>query len=245
MELGERVGVDVRDIEAVFLVIHAEAGEVAHGEGGVIFAVCRGWGNGARRNARGCPAMRKNSTAMLNDIAAVLHHETTILSRLDAMAREIMGDYEGKPLTVVAIMNGGLILLADLLRRVQLPLKIETISVASYHGGTASSGTVTFLQTGVPDLRGRHVILLDDILDSGRTLEAVRARLLAESCPESLRICVLLQKRCERACAIEPDYVGFEIGDEFVVGYGLDYQGKYRNLPFIGVLRPEAIGEEA
>jgi hypoxanthine phosphoribosyltransferase len=189
--------------------------------------------------------MRKNSTAMLNDIAAVLHHETTILSRLDAMAREIMADYEGKPLTVVAIMNGGLILLADLLRRVQLPLKIETISVASYHGGTASSGTVTFLQTGVPDLRGRHVILLDDILDSGRTLEAVRAKLLAESCPESLRICVLLQKRCERACAIEPDYVGFEIGDEFVVGYGLDYQGKYRNLPFIGVLRPEAIGEEA
>ncbi len=157
------------------------------------------------------------------------------------MAREIMTDYAGKPLTVVAIMNGGLILLADLLRRVQLPLKIETISVASYHGGTSSSGTVTFHQTHVPDLRGQHVILLDDILDSGRTLQAVRARLLAESHPESLRICVLLRKCCERACAIEPDYTGFDIGDEFVVGYGLDYMGRYRNLPFIGVLRPEAI----
>ena len=179
---------------------------------------------------------------MHNDIATVLHHETTILSRLDAMARDIMRDYAGKDLTVVAILQGGLILMADLLRRVQLPLRIETISVASYHGGTASSGTVTFLQNRLPDLNGRHVLLLDDILDSGRTLHAICAKLTAECAPASVRICVLLRKRKQRECVVEADYVGFDIDDEFVVGYGLDYDGRYRNLPYIGVLKPEAIG---
>lgn len=178
---------------------------------------------------------------MHNDIASVLHHETTILSRLDAIARDIMRDYHGKPLTVVAILQGGLILMADLLRRVQLPLLIETITVSSYHGGTESSGTVTFLQTRLPDIDGRHVILLDDILDSGRTLHAIREKLTTECRPASIRICVLLRKRKQRACAVEADYTGFDIDDEFVVGYGLDYQGHYRNLPYIGVLKPEAI----
>jgi hypoxanthine phosphoribosyltransferase len=178
---------------------------------------------------------------MHNDIATVLHHETTILSRLDAMARDIMRDYAGKDLTVVAILQGGLILMADLLRRVQLPLRIETISVASYHGGTESSGTVTFLQNRLPDLNGRHVLLLDDILDSGRTLHAIRARLAAECAPASVRICVLLRKRKQRECIVEAEYVGFDIDDEFVVGYGLDYDGHYRNLPYIGVLKPDII----
>lgn len=179
---------------------------------------------------------------MHNDIATVLHHETTILSRLDAMARDIMRDYADRELTVVAILQGGLILMADLLRRVQLPLRIETISVASYHGGTESSGTVTFLQNRLPDLNGRHVLLLDDILDSGRTLHAIRAKLAAECAPASVRICVLLRKRKQRECVVEADYVGFDIDDEFVVGYGLDYDGRYRNLPYIGVLKPEAVG---
>ncbi len=180
-----------------------------------------------------------------NDIADILHHETTILSRLDAIARDITRDYAGRELTVVCILQGGLILMADLLRRVQLPLLIETISVASYHGGTESSGTVTFNQTRLPDLSGRHVILLDDILDSGRTLHAIRERLDAECRPASVRLCVLLQKRKARACNVSADYVGFEIDDEFVVGYGLDYRGRYRNLPYIGVLKPEAISRQA
>jgi hypoxanthine phosphoribosyltransferase len=178
---------------------------------------------------------------MHNDIATVLHHETTILSRLDAMARDIMHDYAGRELTVVAILQGGLILMADLLRRVQLPLRIETLSVESYHGGTESSGEVTFLQNRLPDLNGRHVILLDDILDSGRTLHAVRERLSTECRPVSMRICVLLRKRKQRVCVVEADYVGFDIDDDFVVGYGLDYRGRYRNLPYIGVLKPEAV----
>ena len=181
---------------------------------------------------------------MHNDIETILHHETTILSRLDGMARDIMKDYRDKELTVVAILQGGLILMADLLRRVQLPLRIETISVASYHGGTESSGRVEFLQNRLPDLNGRHVLLLDDILDSGRTLHAIRERLASECTPASVRICVLLRKRKQRVCAVQADYVGFDIDDEFVVGYGLDYAGRYRNLPYIGVLSPEAIGRQ-
>lgn len=178
---------------------------------------------------------------MQNDIETVLHHETTILSRLDVMARDIMKEYRGKPLTVVAILHGGLILMADLLRRVQLPLHIETISVSSYHGGTESSGHITFNQHKLPDVAGRHVLLMDDILDSGRTLAAIRQRLMEECHPLSVKSCVLLRKRKERACEVDAEYVGFDIDDEFVVGYGLDYEGRYRNLPYIGTLKQECI----
>ncbi len=178
---------------------------------------------------------------MHNDIDHVLLHETTILSRLDAMARDITRDYQGQMPTVVCILQGGIILMADLLRRIQLPLLIETIAVSSYHGGTESRGVVTFNQTSLPDLTGKHVILLDDILDTGRTLEAIRHRLVQEAGAASVKLCVLLNKRKDRPCQVAADYVGFEIGDEFVVGYGLDYQGQYRNLPYIGVLKESAI----
>ena len=177
---------------------------------------------------------------MHNDIATVLHHETTILSRLDAMARDIMRDYAGKDLTVVAILQGGLILMADLLRRVQLPLRIETISVASYHGGTKTTGEVVFRQVALPDVQDRHILILDDILDSGLTLNAIR-RKLEEANPRSVKICVLLEKKIVRAAPVNADYIGFEIGNEFVVGYGLDYMERYRNLPCVGVLRKDKI----
>lgn len=157
------------------------------------------------------------------------------------MAHEITQDYRGRKLTVVVILHGGLILLADLLRRIHLPLKMESISVASYHGGTESTGTITFNQTKLPDFRGEHVLIVDDILDSGRTLHAIGQRLKAECHAESVRSCVLLSKRKGRAQEVQANYVGFEIDDEFVVGYGLDYAGHYRNLPYIGILKPEAI----
>lgn len=175
----------------------------------------------------------------------VLFHETTILSRLDELAREITADYRDRELTVVAVLHGSLFFAADLLRRIQLPLKLEAISVASYHGGTSSSGTVSFNQMSLPAVNGRHVLLVDDILDSGRTLDAIRTRLIEECAPASVRLCALLSKRCERAVDLEADYTGFEIGDEFVIGYGLDYQGHYRNLPFIGTLTEDAIDGRA
>lgn len=176
---------------------------------------------------------------MLEDIRKVLFHESTILSRLDELAHEITTDYRGKDLTVVAILNGSFVFMADLLRRVPLPLHIDCLSVSSYHG-TQSTGQVNFRQTAFADLRNRHVLLLDDILDSGRTLHAIRERLSTEGAL-SLRTCVLLRKHVERARDIDADYVAFDIPNEFVIGYGLDYNEHYRNLPFIGVPTEAAI----
>ncbi len=178
---------------------------------------------------------------MTDHLEKVLLHETTILSRLDEMAAEITRDFAGKEFTVIAILHGSLIFMADLLRRVHLPLKIESVSIASYHGATESSGLVTFNQLHLPEVKGEHVLILDDILDSGRTLEAITKKLEEECRPASIKVCVLLDKRASRVTDIEADFVGFKIEDEFVVGYGLDYRGHYRNLPLIGTLRREYI----
>ena len=182
---------------------------------------------------------------MQKDIERTLFHEQTILQRLDQLGDYITHHYEGKDLTVVAVLNGSIFFMADLLRRIQLPLRLDCLSVSSYHGGTESSGVVTFDQTSLPDVRGRHVLVLDDILDTGQTLHAICGRLKDEGGPASIRVCVLLRKLKARAKEFEPDYVGFDIGDEFVVGYGLDYQERYRNLPFIGVLKREVFTKPA
>ncbi len=174
-------------------------------------------------------------------LESVLFDEPRILARLDEIAAQITRDYEGKDLVVVPILHGGLMLVADLLRRVDLPLRIECLSVESYHGGTESSGVVTFNQIRLPELSGTHVLVIDDILDSGRTLDAIGRKIAEEGSPAGVKICVLLDKKTDRAFEVRPDYVGFEVGDEFVVGYGLDYQGRYRNLPYIGTLKQEFI----
>jgi len=176
---------------------------------------------------------------MREDIERVLLGERAIAERLDAMAARITEEYRGRDLTVVALLNGSIIFMADLLRRIPLPLRLDCLRVSSYHGGTVSSGRVTFHQLTMPEVRGRHVLLLDDILDSGLTLAAVRRRLMEEG-PASICACVLLKKRKPRLAEVDAEYYGFEIGDEFVVGYGLDYDEHYRNLPFVGVLRREA-----
>ena len=178
---------------------------------------------------------------MRDDIERILFHEQTILSRLDELAQEITEFYRDKELTVLAVLNGSLIFAADLLRRVPLPLKLDCLSVASYHGGTESCGVVTFDQVSMPDIDGRHILILDDILDSGRTLQAIEGTLREHGAPLSVRVCVLLRKLKQRAAELEAHHVGFDIGDEFVVGYGLDYQERYRNLPFVGVLDAAAL----
>ena len=179
---------------------------------------------------------------MQDDLACTLFDETTILARLDEIAAKISEDYRDRELTVIAILNGSLIFMADLLRRIPLPLKLDCLSVASYHGGLETSGEVIFRQVALPDIQGRDVLLLDDILDSGNTLAAIRDKLNTAG-PRSMRVCVLLQKKKVRARPVDADYVGFEIEDEFVVGYGLDYMERYRNLPCIGVLRKELIDQ--
>jgi hypoxanthine phosphoribosyltransferase len=174
---------------------------------------------------------------MDEDIEKILFHAAAIQARIDEMARQITDEYRGKELTVVAVLTGALMFTADLLRRIPLPLKLDCVSVASYHGATETSGEVKFDQLSLPDIEGRHVLVIDDILDSGLTMEAILRRFREECGPLSVRVCVLLSKRRVRRTDVTADYAGFEIEDEFVVGYGMDYQERYRNLPFVGVLR--------
>jgi hypoxanthine phosphoribosyltransferase len=177
---------------------------------------------------------------MQEDLERVLFDETKIQARIEELAAAITAEYEGRELTVVAVLNGSLIFAADLLRRIPLPLKLDCLRAASYHGGTMSAGEVVFKQLVLPDVAGRHILIVDDILDSGITLAAIREKLQAAR-PLSVKICVLLRKLKARMQPVEADHVGFNIGDEFVVGYGLDYMERYRNIPCIGVLRKEMI----
>ena len=177
---------------------------------------------------------------MQGDLDRVLFQETAIRNRLDQIAAEITRDYAGKELTVIAVLNGSLVFMADLMRRIQLPLRLDCLSVASYHGKAQTTGEVIFKQIALPDVQGRHILILDDILDSGHTLAAIREKLQTAG-PRSIKVCVLLIKKKARDRVVHADYLGFEIEDEFVVGYGLDYDERYRNLPYIGVLRRDLI----
>jgi len=176
---------------------------------------------------------------MHDDIEAVLLSEAAIHRRLDELARRITADYDdGQPLSVVALLNGSIPFLADLLRRIPLPLRVESLRVSSYQG-RASRGTVRFHEPALPEVCGRRVLLVDDILDTGETLRAVQERFTAEAGASDLRTCVLLRKERQIPPRAQADYVAFSIPDRFVVGYGLDCDGLYRNLPYIGVLREE------
>ena len=173
---------------------------------------------------------------MEQNIERVLYSEQTILSRLDVIGSQISLDYAGKELTVVAIMNGSIMFMSDLLKRVNIPLQIDCWSVSSYHG-TKSSEKITFRQHDIVDVDNRHVLLLDDILDSGLTLHTIKNKIINETKAASVKSCVLLSKKVPRCRDIEADYVGFGIENEFVVGYGLDYNEHYRNLPYVGVFK--------
>lgn len=171
------------------------------------------------------------------ELAEVLLDEKQIETRVSALARQIQRDYGGKELAIVALLNGTVLFLADLIRWLEMPLRLDFIGVSSYGRGT-SPGQLVFTKELGLDVRGRDVLLVDDILDTGRTLKKVVQKLRRLK-PNSIRICVLLEKKARRKEQIEADYVGFEIPDAFVVGYGLDYAERYRNLPFVGVLKPE------
>src|SRR6266581_448560 len=181
---------------------------------------------------------------MLGNLERVLFDEPAINRRLDELAKQISNDYRNRELTVIAVLNRSLMFMADLLRRIPLPLTLDCLSVASYHGKAQTSGEVVFKQITVPDVAGRDVLILDDVLDSGHTLAAVRETLETAK-PHSIRVCVLLSKNKQRARDVDTDYVGFEIADEFVVGYGLDFKERYRNLPYIGVLRKELLEQSS
>jgi hypoxanthine phosphoribosyltransferase len=158
-----------------------------------------------------------------------------IQERIAAMSQEIAQDYDGKTVTIVGVLTGCLMFLADLVRHLDLPLRIGLIQASSYRGETTTSGQLKVSPELIPDLRGRHVLLLDDILDTGQTLGYLVNHLRGVGV-ESLKVAVLLRKKGRQTHPIEPDYYGFEIPDKFVVGYGLDYNDEFRHLPYIGVL---------
>lgn len=176
-------------------------------------------------------------SGILSDLDSVLLSTDQIHARIHEMAREIQSTYQGKPITVVALMDGALFFVADLLRHLDMPIRLVTLSASSYHGGTQSSGEIQVRWPATVDFSGQDVLLLDDILDTGLTLIALQKRLMEEK-PASLRTGVLLTKKKSRAFEITADFSGFEIEDEFVVGFGMDYQGRFRNLPCIGILKP-------
>jgi hypoxanthine phosphoribosyltransferase len=167
-----------------------------------------------------------------------------IQQRIGELAEQIAADYRGQPVTIVGVLTGSLMFLADLVRRLDLPLRIGLIQASSYRGAATTPGQLQVAPELVPDVRGRHVLLLDDILDTGQTLGYLVSHLKGLGVA-SLRVAVLLRKRGRQTVAIEPDYCGFDIPDAFVVGYGLDYNDEYRHLPHVAVFPIPAAGDAA
>ena len=166
-----------------------------------------------------------------------------IQERVGEMARAIAADYADRPVTIIGVLTGSLMFLADLVRHLEIRLRIGLIQASSYRGAVTSPGALHVQPELVPDVRGRHVLLLDDILDTGQTLGHL-VRHFQSLEPASVRVAVLLRKKGRQRVSIEPNYCGFEIPDAFVVGYGLDYNDEYRHLPYIAVL-PEPAGGPA
>ena len=170
------------------------------------------------------------------EVQSILITDEQIARRLKTLAREIERDFRGRELVVISLLNGTVMFLADLIRHLNLPLRLDFIGVSSYGLGT-ESGDLVFTKELRLDVHGRDVLLVDDILDTGKTLSRVLPKIRALK-PRRIKTCVLLDKPSRRVEKIRADYVGFDIPDLFVIGYGLDFAERYRNLPFVGVLHP-------
>lgn len=175
---------------------------------------------------------------MLNDIEKVLYSEEELHAVVKKLGEQISRDYEGKNLLLVSILKGSVVFMADLIREITVPCKIDFMCVSAYGSGTENSGVVKIVKDLDINLSGYDVLIVEDILDSGKTLNYVKSILLGRH-PDSFKICTLLDKPERRVVDLYADYSGLPVPDEFVVGYGLDYDEKYRNLPFIGVLKEE------
>ena len=176
--------------------------------------------------------------SMYDDIKEVLVNEEQLKECVQKLGAQISKDYEGKNLLLVSVLRGSVIFMADLMREIKIPCTIDFMSVSSYGAGTKSSGVVKIIKDLDLNLAGYDILIIEDILDSGNTLSYLKKILLTRN-PSSIKICTLLDKPERRTADISADYSGFSIPDAFAVGYGLDYDEKYRNLPFIGVLDPK------
>jgi len=165
----------------------------------------------------------------------VLIDEQKIENRVAELSAQIAADYNDKNLVVIGILKGAVLFMADLIKKIDIPLSIDFMAVSSYGKSTRSSGIVRILKDLDEEIEGKDVLIVEDIVDTGLTLKFLAENILSRN-PKSLRVCCLLDKPSRRKVAVSVDYVGFEIPDEFVVGYGLDYDQKHRNMPFIGVI---------
>ena len=175
------------------------------------------------------------------DIQEVLFSQQQLEERVDQIAQEITRDYAGKEIVLISVLRGSFVFMADLCRRIDLPCTIDFMSVSSYGSGTSSTGQVQITKDLSGDISGKHILVVEDILDSGNTLSYL-LKLLEQRKPASIRLCTLLDKPERRVKPVEVHYSGFTIPDAFGVGYGLDYAEHYRNLPYIGILKPEVYG---
>lgn len=175
---------------------------------------------------------------MQNDIQQVLFSQEELAQKVAEMGAQITKDYEGKSLTVIGILKGSSIFASDLVRHINLPLKIDFMVVSSYGNVTESTGVVRIIKDLEEGVEGENLLIVEDIVDSGLTLKYLKEVLQTRN-PASVKICTLLDKPARRKEVVQVDYLGYEVPDEFIVGYGIDYAEKYRNLPYIGALKRE------
>lgn len=184
-----------------------------------------------RRDSRG--------SGLSDEIEEILFDEDLIGQRVGELAATISADYRGREIYLVGILKGAVVFVADLVRCLDLPLRLDFMAVSSYGLSSRSSGAVRILKDLDESIQGRHVLIVEDIVDTGLTLNYLYENLAARQ-PASLRICALLDKPSRRRVKVKVDYTGFVVPDRFIVGYGLDFAGRFRNLPFVAALRPEA-----
>ena len=179
---------------------------------------------------------------MLDDIQEVLFTERQIAVMVERIGKEISRDYKGKKLLLISVLKGSVVFMADLMRSIDIPARIDFMAVSSYGSGVKSSGVVKINMDLALPLAGYDIVVVEDILDSGKTLHYLM-ELLEGRGPNSIRICTLFDKPERREVDVQATYVGSQIPDAFIVGYGLDYDEKYRNLPFVGILKPSVYGD--
>jgi len=175
---------------------------------------------------------------MTEDVKEILLTKEQIAARIKEMGDQISADYAGKDILMIGVLRGAVIFMADLARAITVPVTLDFMAVSSYGSSTTSSGVVRILKDLDEAVQGKHVLVVEDIVDTGLTLNYLLDNLKARG-PASIRLCTLLNKPERRKAQVNIDYNGFNIPDEFVIGYGLDFAEKYRNLPFIGILKPE------
>ncbi|MDL2214319.1 hypoxanthine phosphoribosyltransferase [Clostridia bacterium OttesenSCG-928-O13] len=179
-----------------------------------------------------------NTVGTARDLKSILLTKEEIAQKVAQLGAQISVDYQGKELLLISVLKGSIVFMADLMRAITIPVSIDFMAVSSYGAGTKSSGVVRIMKDIDIELAGKEILIVEDILDSGLTLSYLK-ELLAGRDPAGIKVVTLCDKPSRRTANIQADYIGFEVPDEFIVGYGLDYDEKYRNLPDIGVLKPE------